>query len=890
MGHVRDLPASGLGVDIEHDFEPAYKVLPRKKPVISDLKKTSQKSDRVFLATDPDREGEAIAWHLRELLATGKKDCARFQRVAFNEITQRAVRAAFDRPGVIDMKLVESQQARRILDRLVGYEVSPLLWRRLRGARSAGRVQSVAVRLVVEREREIRAFNVRQYWTIEADLHRQPDPPAQSFRARLARIDGKKAVDIETGEFLLADEAAVRTAEEELRLAGWTVQKVEVQTRRRNPTPPFMTSTLQRAAFARLRMSPQQTMQIAQELYEGVELGEEGPVGLITYMRTDSFSVARDAQAEALQFIRETMGADYAPEKPNFFRSRETSQGAHEAIRPTSVSRTPETVGKYLAPQQAALYELIWKRFVASQMTQAQVLTTSVEVLALRQSKSEPRASASGSPSDRANPAAVQTCAVSAQDTGCASGRKPREFLFSATSAEITFPGFLKVYGIEEGDEDRFGSPSEPSAPSQSAGRSAGNDSGAGAEDKSTDEEPAPEAGVVLRTLREGEGLLLRELRSQRRETEPPPRYNEASLIKALEDLGIGRPSTYAPTMMTILKRKYVQKDRNALKPTDLGERTTDLLIKWLPHLMDVGFTSSMEEKLDEIESGKVRWVALVREFYGELKPTLEAAMAVKFEETGMECPTCKEGRLRISEGRNGEFVSCSRYPKCRFSSDFRRVEGSPGASPVPEPTPVTIELVAPQSTGVNCPKCGAPMLVRLSRRGEFLACSAYPKCKTTLSFKRDPDGKVVPQVPQESGLACEKCGKPLVIRTGRTGEFLACSGYPDCRNTKSFTRDESGRISIVDRTAASSTGTGSVPCEKCGKPMVLRWKGRRRFYGCSGYPECSNVKPFARTELQKTGEKCEKCGKDMVIKVGRRGKFAACSGYPACRNAKPLK
>jgi DNA topoisomerase-1 len=867
MGHVRDLPSSGLGVDIEHDFKPAYKVLPRKKNVISDLKKTSQKSDRVYLATDPDREGEAIAWHLRELLVSGKKDAGRFHRVTFNEITRRAVRAAFDKPGAIDLKLVESQQTRRILDRLVGYEVSPLLWRRMRGARSAGRVQSVAVRLVVEREREIRAFNVQQYWTIEASLRRPAEPAAQGFRARLARIDGKKAVDIEAGEFLLADESAVRRAEAELRKASWTVRKVDVQTKRRNPAPPFMTSTLQRAGFARLRMSPQQTMQVAQELYEGVDLGKEGPVGLITYMRTDSLNVAREAQMETLQFVRDTMGAEYAPKKPNFFRSRETSQGAHEAIRPTSVSRTPDNVAKFLTPQQAALYELVWKRFVASQMTQAQVLTISVEVLARKWPSG---AELAGRP---------ESASASAKEPVDGCGQKPRDFLFRATSAEIAFPGFLRVYGIKEGDEDRFGSSPHPSGAAQPVDGTDRDKTGSSVGDQPEDDEPAAEGGMALGALKEGEELRLEELFSQRRETEPPPRYNEASLIKTLEDLGIGRPSTYAPTMMTIVKRKYVQKDRTALRPTDLGERTTDLLIKWLPHLMDVGFTSAMEEKLDEIESGKVKWVELVREFYGGLKPTLEAAMEVKFEETGMQCPACKEGRLRISEGRNGEFVSCSHYPKCRFSSDFRRLPGQ-----------TLIELVAPQPAGVNCPRCGAPMLVRSSRRMEFLACSAYPKCKTTLSFKRDPEGKIVPQVPQETGIACEKCGKPMVIRTGRSGEFLACAGYPDCRNTRSFTRDESGRVTIVDRAAASTPDAGSMRCETCGKPMVLRWKRRRRFYGCSGYPACKNVRPFTRMEPQRTGEKCEKCGRDMVVKVGQRGKFAACSGYPACRNAKPLK
>ncbi|MDQ7779573.1 MAG: type I DNA topoisomerase [Planctomycetota bacterium] len=855
MGHVRDLPSSGLGVDVEHGFQPDYEILPRKKKVVRELKLASQKSDDVYLATDPDREGEAIAWHLRELLAANKADTDRFHRVAFNEITMRAVRSAFEHPGTIDARLVDSQQARRILDRLVGYEVSPLLWRRMRGARSAGRVQSVAVRLVVDREREIRAFVPQQYWTVEAVLKKRVEP-ANPFRARLVRMDGKKIVDIDAGVFLLPDEASMKQAETELRAAAWTVVNVDVQTKRRNPSPPFITSTLQRAAFTRLRMSPQHTMQIAQELYEGVELGTEGPVGLITYMRTDSLNVASQAQDETLAYVRAAMGPEYAPEKPNFYRSRETSQGAHEAIRPTTVTMTPESVAAHLTRQQAALYELIWKRFLASQMAPAQIKVTAAEVMA----KADPRALSKES---------GQTA--------------PREFTFRASASEVVFPGFLRVYGVEEGDEDRLASSSEgqSQAPGAVVGQ-AGTPPRSPADDRS-EELPGTEE-IALPPLEKGEPLDLHELHPNRKETEPPPRYNEASLIKALEDLGIGRPSTYAPTMMTILKRKYVQKDRNALRPTELGERTTDLLVKWLPHLMDVGFTSQMEEKLDEVEAGKERWTDLVRAFYADLKPTLETALKVNFQETTYRCPSCKQGTLRISEGRNGEFVSCSRYPKCKFSSDFKR-KGTKT-----DGRPAEVELIAPQPTGVSCTRCAAPMFVRSSKRGEFLACSAYPKCKTTLSFKRSPEGAIVPELPEQTNLACAKCGKPMVVRSGRNGQFLACSGYPDCRNTKSFTRDEKGVIVPIERPEKPPQDKSVPPCDLCGSPMVLRWKGRRRFLGCSAFPTCKNVKPITRSEEpQKTGEKCEKCGRDMVVKMGRHGKFAACSGYPACRNAKPL-
>ncbi|OHE79124.1 MAG: DNA topoisomerase I, partial [Verrucomicrobia bacterium GWF2_62_7] len=420
------------------------------------------------------------------------------------------------------MTRVDSQQARRVLDRIVGYQISPLLWRRVRGARSAGRVQSVAVRLIVDREREIRAFVPKEYWSVEAELRKLVDPRVP-FHTRLVRINDDKLIDVEKGLFLLGNQGAADAAKAELEGAAWKVEKVDEQPRKRNPFPPFMTSTLQRAASTNLRLGTDQTMRIAQQLYEGVDVGAEGSVGLITYMRTDSLTVSRDAQAETLAYIREAFGAEYAPETPNFYRSRETAQGAHEAIRPTSVRRTPESVTQYLDRQQLALYTLIWKRFVASQMAPAQLLVKSVDILARNER--------------------VVT---------------PRNFWFRASTTQVTFPGFLKVHGVEEGDEDKM----------------------------------AEEVGEAIPPLTAAEMLELLNLKQEQHFTEPPPRYSEATLIKVLEELGIGRPSTYAPTISTIQKREYVEKDKGRLKPTELGETTIDLLVKWFPDLLDVKFTA----------------------------------------------------------------------------------------------------------------------------------------------------------------------------------------------------------------------------------------------------------------------------------------------------------
>ena len=813
MGHVRDLPSTGLSVDIKNDFEPTYEVSPKKKQIVAELKKAAEHAESVFLAPDPDREGEAIAWHLRELLAKGKKDHKRFRRVAFNEITKNAVQQAFLKPGDIEMSRVDSQQARRVLDRIVGYQISPLLWRRVRGARSAGRVQSVAVRLIVDREREIRAFVSKEYWSVEAEICKLVDPRTP-FHARLVRINDEKLIDVDKGLFLIGDQGAADAAKAELEGASWRVEKVDEQPRKRNPFPPFMTSTLQRAASTNLRMGTDLTMRIAQQLYEGVEAGAEGSVGLITYMRTDSLTVSRDAQAEALAYIRETFGAEYAPESPNFYRSRETAQGAHEAIRPTSVGRTPESVAPYLDRQQLALYTLIWKRFVASQMSPAQLLVKSVDILARNER--------------------VAT---------------PRDFGFRASTTQVTFPGFLKVHGVEEGDEDKL----------------------------------ADEGAEAIPPLTAAEALELLGLKPEQHFTEPPPRYSEATLIKILEELGIGRPSTYAPTISTIQKREYVEKDKGRLKPTPLGETTTDLLVKWFPVLLDVQFTAQMEEQLDEVESGKVEWHELLKRFYKDFKPALDKANEVKKpEKTDLKCQDCGAPMV-IKHGRNGEFLTCSKYPKCKNAANFIRDEAG------------AIHIQEPEKTDFLCEKCGKPMTVRKAPNGEFLACSAYPECKTTMNFTRAEGGAIVPEKREETGVQCEKCGQPMIVKSGKNGEFLACSAYPECKTTRNFARDAAGAI-VPEKKEATD-----IKCEKCGSDMIIKSSRRGPFLACSGYPKCRNAMSFVRDESGKivpkpraesqitVDEKCDKCGAPMAIKGSRRGSFLACTAYPKCKNTKPL-
>ncbi|MEI6085558.1 MAG: type I DNA topoisomerase, partial [Verrucomicrobiota bacterium] len=717
-------------------------------------------------------------------------------------------------------------------------------------------VQSVAVRLIVEREREIRAFKCQEYWSIEAALRKLaaklPAPvmkrlaktdeedatakqplPADSFLAKLHKIAGEK--------FWIGSEPLADAILDELQTAAWTVAKLDQQSRKRYAAPPFITSTLQQAASSALRMSPDQSMRVAQQLYEGMEVGEEGAVGLITYMRTDSVNVSREAQAETLKFIVDKFGKEYAPEKPNFYRSKGGAQEAHEAIRPTSVHRTPESVARYLDDRQLALYKVIWRRFVASQMAPAEMLVKSVEIIAHTQRRHDLQALGGTVHPDDAGKKLV------------VSDAPYRDYTFRISGTEITFPGFLKVYGVDEGDEDKR------------------------ADDDANQRVPA---------LAMNEKVHLAELRPEQHFTIPPPRYSEATLIKALEELGIGRPSTYAPTMKTILDRKYVEKEKNKLKPTDIGEQANDLLVKTFPHLLDVKFTAQMEENLDEVEEGKVEWHELLQRFYDDFKPALDAALEQKKTATGLKCPECKKGHLDITEGRRGEYLTCSKYPKCKFSSDFSREDGD-------------IQIVEAEKTGVVCEKCGSEMVLRMGKQGEFLACSKYPKCKTAMNFTRDTDNKIVPQLAVDTGIVCKKCGKPMGLKKGRNGEFLACSGYPDCKSTMNFTRDEQG---VYKADLGAETG---VTCSKCTSPMVIKRGRRGEFLACSAYPECRNAMPFERGPDGKVipkpkaeivlpeavakfiaAAKCDKCSKPMTLKQSFGRFFLACSGYPKCKSS----
>jgi DNA topoisomerase I len=680
MGHVRDLPKSKLGVDVEHDFTPQYLVSKDKTQVVKDLKSSVQGAGQVFLATDPDREGEAIAWHLVEATTP---DPARVHRVVFHEITPGAVRAAMANPRAIDMRLVDAQQARRVLDRLVGYKVSPLLWRKVKGGLSAGRVQTAALRLIVEREREIEAFIPVEYWTIEADLAKQaagPVPnPADQFRATLHQIAGKKAE--------LHNEAEATAVVTDLKGAAYIVREVKTRETQRRPAAPFITSTLQQEASRKLGYGVRRTMQLAQELYEGVDLGPEGTVGLITYMRTDSTTIAAVAQDEARTVIAAKYGPEFVPEKPPVYtRKAKGAQEAHEAIRPSGVARDPEAIRGFLSPQQYRLYRLIWQRFVASQMRPALLDSTTVDIDAGRDILADRPAS--------------QTA----------------PYVFRATGAVIKFQGFLAVY--REGRDDNA--------------------------DDDLDKDALP-------LLARGEPLDLIQLVPEQHFTQPPPRFTEASLVKSLEEEGIGRPSTYAATVATLQTRFYVEVEEKRLKPTDLGRVVNDILVEQFPAIFDIGFTSKMEEELDEIAAGERPWVPVLQAFYGPFAASVEKAegsmgrVKVADEPTDEVCELC--GRpMVIKLGRFGKFMACTGFPECRNTKNIA------------------------QGTGVTCPKCGQhEIVVKRSRKGGrvFYGCNGYPDCDFTLWDRPLPT-------------PCPACGG-LMVEAGKRGSGAKCTV---CGNT----------------------------------------------------------------------------------------------------------
>ena len=696
MGHVRDLPKSKLGVDPKKGFRPQYVITPSKKKVLDELKKASEKADTLYVATDPDREGEAIGWHLAQELPFKKKDIF---RITFNEITERAVKAAFTKPGKIDLKKVDAQQARRVLDRLVGYSLSPLLWDKVQRGLSAGRVQSVAVRLIVDREREIQAFRPDEYWSLHARLAAKGPP---EFVATLREVDGEK--------ISLPSEDTTRAVMADLDGARWVVKSVTRGERRKNPAPPFITSTLQQEAGRKLGFTAKKIMMLAQQLYEGIEIGADGPVGLITYMRTDSVRISAEAQEEARRWARGRFGAQYVPGTPPVYKSRGSAQEAHEAIRPSEVTRQPRGLGRFLTKDQLALYRLIWERFMASQMT----------------------------------PAVYDTVAADIEAGRC---------LFRAQGATLKFKGFTAVY-VESREDD---APADDDA----------------------------ESAIPL--LDEGEILTLLGLDPKQHFTQPPPRFTEASLIKVLEELGIGRPSTYASILGTIVNdRGYVRRDRRTLFPTELGMTVTDKLKPYFPEIMDVEFTAQMEDSLDQIEEGNQKWVDTVRTFYERFKPDLaraekEMSNEKAGEETSEICPDC--GKLLLARrGRFGKFLACSTYPECRYT---RNIDGS--------------ERAEDEATNDQCPSCGKPMVIKHGRFGKFIACSGYPECKTTK--------------PITTGIACPEtgCAGELTERRSRRGRtFYSCSAYPNCK------------FVVWQRPVAEA-------CPKCGASFVTERAARGR-------------------------------------------------------------
>jgi DNA topoisomerase I len=689
FGHVRDLPKSKLGVDVEHNFEPQYAVSRDKSKVVKELKEAAKKSDEILFATDEDREGEAISWHLAQILDIKPEDA---KRIVFHEITKSAISEALDHPRSLDLKMVNAQQARRVLDRLVGYNLSPFLWRKVAKGLSAGRVQSVAVRLVVEREREIKDFNPEEYWSLESIF---TNSAHDEMAARLYAIGEKKLEKMHIKNKEQIDKIVADLKDSEYKIAN-----VEKKITRRAPSPPFTTSTLQQDANNHLGFSAKQTMLIAQKLYEGLELGSEGSVGLITYMRTDSVNLSEKFLNEAKEIIGSEFGAKYQLPKPRFYSNKSrNAQEAHEAIRPTEVSRTPESVKPFLDRNQFRLYDLIWRRAVATQMAGAEINSLAIDI----------------------------------------SGQK--DYIFRANGQTILFDGFIRLY-------------------------------------------PDRAKENLLPEMKIGEKVGLKEMKPEQHFTEPPARYSDAALVKDLEHYGIGRPSTYAPTIATIEDRGYVERDdKKRLFPKDIAYLVSDLLVEHFPHVVDYEFTAKMENDLDEIAKGQKEWQPVIEDFYDPFMDNLHL----------------KDKELSKKE-------------------------------------------LTEEKTDEVCDKCGSPMIIKTGRFGRFLACSNYPECKNTKNI--GADGKVEKVQPEISNEPCDKCGKPMVVRHGRYGQFLGCSDYPKCKNIKNID------VKL------------NLKCPKCGQGdlVVRRSKRGKPFYGCNRYPDCD----FALWD-KPTGEMCPDCGQSLV-------------------------
>jgi DNA topoisomerase-1 len=850
VGHIMDLPKNEIGVELEkRTFEPTLIVSPGKEKVVAALKRAAAKADEIFLAPDPDREGEAIAYHLALQLGTTAKERKKIRRVTFNEITKKAVQEAFKHARDLDQNLVDSQQTRRVLDRLVGYQISPLLWDKVRRGLSAGRVQTVAVRLIVEREREIGAFLPVEYWPIDAILQFKSMGNSAAepilLTARFVGIDGKSArvangKDKDDKEQFIAnavpnEETALKIVEAATK-ATWTVRSFDKKERKKSPYAPFITSQLQRDAASKLSFNVRRTMGVAQRLYEGIDLGAEGTTGLITYMRTDSPRVAPEAIAGAREWIGKQLGVQYLPASPNFYKGKKAAQDAHEAIRPTDASRTPESIRRYLTEEQFKLYRLIWQRFVASQMMPAIFDVTTIEIDAV----------------------------------------SDRTYNFRTSGSVLKFDGFLRVYEADDEEEDRLPDiPKGTNLPLASKDQlkrlaiEARNAKLEQARKKynldvakiEARNEKAGSRGEIESIPEFVEQEIPLEIRSAvnaiQKFTEPPPRYNEASLVKILEEKGIGRPSTYASIINTIQDREYVTKISNRFYPTEIGMVVCDLLVKNFPYIFDVAYTAKLEEELDEIEEGTEKWTDLLNGFYGYFVEELKDA-GVQMEDikrmekkTDEKCDLCG-APLLLKWGKFGSFFACSAYNKkdklsCTFTKE--NTAGKPDMN-----TPEGQEAAEQEE---YCDNCGRVMVLRRGPFGMFMSCPGFnedPPCKTFRKLSSKQQQKVA--APKPTGEACPQCGKPLVLRQGSYGEFVSCSGYPKCKYVKQ---------NIIE----------GLKCPKCGVGDVAERKARRGniFWGCTNYPKCdftSNNKPVA--------QQCPECGSPYLVeKVLRSGVYLEC-------------
>ena len=755
VGHIRDLPKSKLGVDVDDGFAPAYEPIPARKKVIKELRAAAKGASDIYVATDPDREGEAIGWHLAAELA-GKK--RKIHRLTFNEITKKAILAALEHPGDIDQRMVDAQQARRVLDRLVGYKLSPLLWDKVRRGLSAGRVQSVALRLICEREQAIERFTPEEYWYIFARLSADRPP---EFEAKLVKRDGET--------LKIGNEAEAKAALAALADQPFVVSEVATKERKKQAAPPFITSKLQQAS----KMPVKRTMMIAQQLYEGIELPGEDSVGLITYMRTDSTRVSAEAIADVREHIGRAFGDEFVPSKPNAFRTKAGAQDAHEAIRPTSMQYDPETVKPHLTREQYFLYRQIWNRFVASQMPPARFDDTTVDITA-------------------------------------------GAFTFRVKGSVLKFKGWMAAHDL---GDDKTGE-----APGADA--SGEDDAVSGA----------------LPAMQQGDRLTLHEVRPEQKFTQPPPRFSEATLVKELEENGIGRPSTYAAIIGVLQMREYVEKIEGRFKPTRLGTLVTDLLTKSFDDILDVEYTKDLEDRLDKIEGGEADYRGTIESFYGKFSTDLaqaaESMPNIKADGLPSDevCDKCG-AKMVVKVGRFGLFLACSSYPDCQNTRELENADAGP------------------DEDAEACENCGKPMVVKRGRFGQFLACSGYPDCKTTRKLISTKQGLAAAKPDQMLDEKCPRCESNLVIKQGRFGEFTACSGYPKCKYVK-----------------LKSTG---VVCPKDGGDVVERKSRRgRAFYGCGNYPDCDFTlwnKPLA--------EACPQCKAPFLVEkvTKRHGRQVLC-------------